>query len=311
MIELGYDESKEKTYEYGDQMFRSQAFINKELTEEQKNRFCLSDETMNMLSQDCRKQIICGVQVYDLIQYCIDNFGLEMNVSESPRAILFARAFEKHMKDCMYQLLGTLDGFKHQTLPNKRTLSETDINKTTIGNYAFILKHGDICKLSGLAADRLGRSDLDEQWWRDLTKKLSKIGDLRNECCHSGSKFAYAQLTELIKLIFEDESIESVHVLKEIEDRSNHRTVTYSSSGDVTKKPETAGGLDEDLIGKTVVLVMEEKTVRKSVRGKIMNQYTASLSPLETKKVGFEKGKKVKVIVKAIQEDRYVVAIPD
>ncbi len=310
-IELSDDEREEKTYEYADQMFRSQAFINKELTEEQKNRFCLSDETMNMLSQDCRKQIICGVQVYDLIQYCIDNFGLEMNVSESPRAILFARAFEKHMKDCMYQLLGTLDGFKHQTLPNKRTLSDTDINKTTIGNYAFILKHGDICKLSGLAADRLGRSDLDEQWWKDLTKKLSKIGDLRNECCHSGSKFAYAQLTELIKLIFEDESIESVHVLKEIEDRSNHRTVTNSSSGDVTKKPETAGGLDEDLIGKTVVLVMEEKTVRKSVRGKIMNQYTASLSPLETKKVGFEKGKKVKVIVKAIQEDRYVVAIPD
>lgn len=302
--QLSEEEIEEKTAEYADKIFNSSSFINKELTDDQKHRFHLSQQILDLMSPDCQTQIICGIQVYDLIQYCIDNYGLEMNVSESPRGILFARAFEKHMKDCMYDLLGKTEGFKDQTLPSKKTLAETPINKTTIGNYSYILQHGDLKIIEDLSVSRLGKHEYNVQWWDSKVKILNKIGKLRNDCCHSGSKFAFEQLSALIKMIFEDDMIKSVHVIKELEESKQSLSNTNKTS------VFQGNSLDPSIIGSIVDFEMMEKTTRKSVRGLIMGRYPASLSPIETSKVGYQKGKVVKTIVNGISDEKYVLAIP-
>ena len=317
---LSDDEKEEKTEEYAERVFRSDAFINKELTEDQKTRFGLTNKTLAMLSSDCKKQITCGIQVYDLIQYCIDNFGLEMTGLESPRAILFARAFERHMKDCMYKAFSIIDSFSSQVLKlgsKMVSISDYPINRTTIGNYTTMLSYKNSYKvLEKYAFENLGYSNKDDEWWNCIITNLKSIGLLRNECCHSGSSFDSAQLTELIRLIFNEKSLDAVYIVQEI---YNHMTMSDNSiklkkeevdnkTHDLTTKQ--IENLDKKLIGKKANFIMKERTSRKSIRGFVNGKYPASMSPNEAKKIGYGKDAKIQVLVDSIQDGKYVVRIP-
>lgn len=223
-IEMDEEQQEEEITKYANGIFQSNSFSNGSLTAEQQKRFNLSDETLAKLSDECRTQIVCGIQVYDLIQYCIDNFGLEMKSSESPRAILFARAFEKHMKDCMYTLFGSMDVFNSHKIKNGKKgyvkLSDYPVNRTTIGTYTTMIENAKPSSygiFASLSVDKLGYTDKNITWWEALVEKLCKIGDLRNGCCHSGSDFDSSMLNDLITLIFDDASLDDVHILKEIE----------------------------------------------------------------------------------------------
>lgn len=223
-IEMDEEQQEEEITKYANGIFQSNSFSNGSLTAEQQKRFNLSDETLAKLSDECRTQIVCGIQVYDLIQYCIDNFGLEMKSSESPRAILFARAFEKHMKDCMYTLFGSMDVFNFHKIKNGRKgyvkLSDYPVNRTTIGTYTTMIENAKPSSygiFASLSVGKLGYTDKNITWWETLVEKLCKIGDLRNKCCHSGSDFDSSMLNDLITLIFDDASLDDVHILKEIE----------------------------------------------------------------------------------------------
>lgn len=323
---LSEDEQEEKSTEYAERIFTSEAFINKELTEDQKIRFHLSEETLQLLSSDCKKQIICGIQVYDLIQYCIDNFGLEMEGLESPRAILFARAFEKHMKDCMYKAFGKIDVFSSQMLKwgNRNvSIAEYPINRTTIGNYTTMLKYKNSYKvLQKYAVERLGYVERDDTWWNVLNKQLVDIGKLRNDCCHSGSSFDSGQLNQLIYLIFEKKAIDSVYVIHEIYEiilSDNAQRLKKENDSIITQKEKqnmkgtelsklTVSNLDLK-IGTKCVFTMKEKTGRKSIRGIVNNKYPASMSPNEAKKTSYESEKQIQVYVDSFQNGKYVVKI--
>lgn len=325
---LDEEEQEEKSSEYADRIFNSAAFVNKELTQEQKSRFGLTSDVLGMLSADCKKQIICGIQVYDLIQYCIDNFGLEMEGLESPRAILFARAFEKHMKDCMYKAFGKIEGFASQTLRSGKrivSLSEYPIDRTTIGNYTTMLEYNRSYKiLKKYACEQLGYVDKNEAWWVKTIAKLKEIGLLRNECCHSGSVFGSKDLSNLVRLIFKEQSIEAVYVVKEIYDftvtgnrikktepTNNSISVNQSTNGKkTTSSNNTKPELVDSMIGKKCSFTMKEKTGRKGIRGLVNDKYLASMSPNEAKKTVYALGKKIQVIIDSIQDGRYVVKLP-
>ena len=105
-------------------------------------------------------------------------------------------------------------------------------------------------------------------------------------------------------MIFEDDMIKSVHVIKELEESKQSLSNTNKTS------VFQGNSLDPSIIGSIVDFEMMEKTTRKSVRGLIMGRYPASLSPIETSKVGYQKGKVVKTIVNGISDEKYVLAIP-
>lgn len=321
---LSENEQEEIFTEYAERIFSSDAFVNKELTENQKMRFQLNDKILGMLSSDCRKQITCGIQVYDLIQYCIDNFGLEMNGLESPRAILFARAFEKHMKDCMYKAFGSIEAFSNQTLKlgaKSVPIADYPIDRTTIGNYTTMLTFKSSYRvLVEYAKDKLSCPDRDESWWIGVIDNLKKIGNLRNECCHSGSAFDVNQLENLVNLIFKEKSIEAVYFVREIYESISSGKKTGSKLASEAPIDKTTGmvstnnsynidALDEKLIGKKCTFIMNERTSRKSIRGLINGRFPASMSPNEAKKTEFKNGKKISVLVDSIQDGKYVVRI--
>ena len=170
--------------------------------------------------------------------------------------------------------------------------------------------------LEKYAFENLGYSNKDDEWWNCIITNLKSIGLLRNECCHSGSSFDSAQLTELIRLIFNEKSLDAVYIVQEI---YNHMTMSDNSiklkkeevdnkTHDLTTKQ--IENLDKKLIGKKANFIMKERTSRKSIRGFVNGKYPASMSPNEAKKIGYGKDAKIQVLVDSIQDGKYVVRIP-
>ena len=216
--QMDEDEQEAELEKYADGVFASDIFSKGILTDEQKAQFSLSDELLGALSDSCRSQIVCGVQIYDLIQLCIDNFGLRMDESESPRGILFARAFERHLKDFAAPAFMRIPEFATQIVyPTTKRFKDYPLNKTTIGTYSAMLRYNkSYCILAKASVELLGRNERDVQWWKQISSRLSIIGDLRNQCCHSGTTFGNEHLTNMIDKIFHSGTMEDILIFGEI-----------------------------------------------------------------------------------------------
>lgn len=309
---------EEKTIEYAEKIFKSPAFINKELTEIQKSEFHLSNEVLEMLSPECRSQIICGIQVYDLIQYCIDTYGMEMSSSESPRGILFARAFENHMKDCLYQPFRKISPFMDMSADSKNTrMNSIQKDKTTIGTYTTILDRKDSRKaLADASTVYTGDSGKDLNWWKEQNEIFKKIGKSRNDCCHSGHSFGTKELEKLLEMIFEKDAIRTAYLVKQIVEfsasKSKQNTDRLSIEEGI-KKSQTETSADAN-IGKVTSFTMKEKTPSRSVKGTIFGDIPARISQKERAKIKdstFEIGKKIRVRVTKKDDGVYVVKAAD
>lgn len=77
-------------------------------------------------------------------------------------------------------------------------------------------------KLAVLSTRLSGNHDKDANWWKNFTRQLKDIGELRNECCHSGTFFDSEKLSKLISLIFDLRSIESVFLFSDIDESISH-----------------------------------------------------------------------------------------
>lgn len=204
--EMPEEKQSEEIEKYADGIFASDVFTRGELTSDQMERFHINEQLLTSLAPDCRAQIICGIQVYDLIQICIEKFGFSMSESESPRGILFGRAFEKMLKDKAYPALCSLDQFRTKKLGNGKSLEETDVNKTTIGNFTFLMQSGKAKQgLANVSEKNKIISHCDYNWWNQYNYLLNKTGKLRNECCHSGLMFGKEELDQMMDYIFKQE----------------------------------------------------------------------------------------------------------
>ena len=210
-------ELEKRADDYADKIFNSIEFSEYGISEEQKSRFCLTDDILNSLSDDCKKEIICGINVYDIIEKCI-GFGLKLN-SESPRGILFARAVEGELKNVAGNALKKMDFSKLFLVRfGSREIMFKDCNllETTMGTYSFILKDRNI--INGLASlcRQQNMGDKNFYWWRNYQDKLRLLTNKRNDCCHCGHIFNNNDLLDMINYIFKDGILANISLFDKI-----------------------------------------------------------------------------------------------
>lgn len=307
--QLSEEEQEEGLDEFADSIFKSAIFADGMLSPEQMQRFCLSDETLNRVPEQCRKQIICGIQIYDLIQMCIDKFGLDMSVSESPRGILFCRAFERILKDLAAPVILKIDDLAcHKVFPSNKRFKDTPLDKTTIGNYQNTISFGSNI-LARISADLLHLGAKNKQWWKDLSKRMEAIGDLRNKCCHSGNEFKENDLNKLIQKLFEDQMFDDILVLEGIRNLEKNTIDQLlkggsSTSGSGAETPSLA------LIGKEVEFEIVSLSSRGDLQGIVNGKYKGVL-PKAVWSPPFDavKGSTILVIADRIQNGVFVLKL--
>lgn len=211
--------------DYADKVFESGGFSSDSLSDNQMQRFHLTPAIMEHLSPTNRNNLISAIQVYDLLQFCIDRFGLNMLNSESARGILFAKLYESVVKDSLRPALSSVDVIASKELRidrNTYTVADAPLSKMTLGNFVYILGDWNVqATLSNICVGDLGLSDCDRQWWQRHQSDMRDISYLRNDCCHSGNEFDGNKLDRLIKYLFELGAIADVEIYDSIRDRNN------------------------------------------------------------------------------------------
>jgi len=220
---LDEEEREEKVEAYADKIFESSDFRSDSLTETQMSRFHLTQNILDNLTEGCRNNLISAIQVYDLLQFCVDKFGLTLFNSESARGILFAKVYESILKEILKPALVSVDEAASKEIRVNGTnypLKDAPDNEMTINNFSFVLNQWDVQdRLGTLCTFDLGIDECDRQWWKNHMFEMKKIGFLRNDCCHSGDCFTADKLEELIKRLFEDGAIARVVVYNDIANR--------------------------------------------------------------------------------------------
>ena len=219
----GEQQTEEQLVEFADKTLTSGEFRADALSEDQMQRFHLTQSLLNHLSPTTTDSLISAIQVYDLLQLCVKNYGLNMMNSESARGILFARLYESILKERLCPAFNSVyDIATKEIRIDQMTLFVKDAppEKMTIGNFVFILKDRAIQqKLASICRSEVNRSNCDIQWWKDHKNCMDRIGKLRNDCCHSGSNFDAAKLEQLIHYIFELPTLASIEVYDDITSR--------------------------------------------------------------------------------------------
>lgn len=222
--EMPDKEKDEKMDEFADTIFSSGDFRADSLSETQMHRFYLTNEILDNLTETSRNNLISAIQVYDLLQFCVDKFGLNMLNSESARGILFARLYESILRENLSPALNSVVEIASRSIRvgvTQYTIGDAPVDKMTIGNYAWILNAYDVQnRLSYICRSDIQRYECDVQWWRDRQDDIYNIGILRNDCCHSGTHFDATRLEKLLKYLFELKAIADVEIYNEITNRS-------------------------------------------------------------------------------------------
>lgn len=310
--EMDEEEQEEELEKYADGVFSSDVFTKGSLSNQQMTSFSLSDELLDNLSDNCRTQIICGIQVYTLIQLCIDNFGLTVGDSESPRGILFARAFERHLKDFIAPAFYRIPEFaKQHVYPTKKPFKDYPIDKTTIGTYSSIMR-GGVKTLTNISTQLLNKPDYDDIWWNQLVDRLGVIGSLRNECCHSGTQFDNQKLMSLIDKVFLEKSFDDILIFGDMPAIQQKQVSNVSNSASNSKKTPTIGSaVDASLIGKTVSFKILRTGSNGNFKGIVNGKYDGSLPRVYASQMDIFKVRNttISAVVEKIQDGRYVLRV--
>lgn len=218
------DEKEEKLNSYADKVFDSDAFHADSLSESQMQRFFLTSDILAALSEHTRNNLISAIQVYDLLQFCVDRFGLSLQSSESARGILFVKLYESILKENLRPALNSIASIASKEIRLERasySFVDAPVDKLTIGNFVYMLNDRDVQRnLSDVCVLDMNQPSYDEAWWRNHETTIYRIGLLRNECCHSGNLFDSTKLENLIKYIFESHAIGEVKLYEAIINRT-------------------------------------------------------------------------------------------
>lgn len=220
---LDEKQQDEQMEEYAEKIFESDDFGTEALSDNQMIRFHLTEEILGFLPELSKKNLISAIQVYDLLQFCVDKFGLDMSTSESARGILFARAYESILKECLKPAMCTVDTIANKNIVLERSsysFADAPVGKMTIGNFVFVLNDRKVqSELADVCVNQLGNTAYDQSWWRTHQSDMYKVSMLRNDCCHSGSNFDGTKLNQLIQFLFDLNMIADVQIYNEINNR--------------------------------------------------------------------------------------------
>ena len=220
---LDDEQKEEKVDAYAEKIFGSNDFKTDSLSENQMQRFYLTQSILDNLSEGCRNNLISAIQVYDLLQFCVDKFGLNLFNSESARGILFAKVYELILKENLKPALASVEEAASTEIrvgKNVYMVKDAPESELTINSFTYAIKPWNVQnRLGALCAFELGIEGCDKQWWSDHRREIEKIGYLRNDCCHSGDNFTAEKLGELIKRLFEDGAIGKVIIYNDIANR--------------------------------------------------------------------------------------------
>ena len=90
----------------------------------------------------------------------------------------------------------------------------------TIKYFANVLYNKETKKrFSDICTTDIGRKSNDFRWWTAHQDDMFHIGDLRNECCHSGNVFTRQKLESLIHYLFDLHAITNIEVYNDIVNR--------------------------------------------------------------------------------------------
>ena len=223
---LDEDEKEEELDSYAEKVFDSADFHTDSLSESQMQRFFLTSDILAALSEHTRNNLISAIQVYDLLQLCVDRLGLSLQSSESARGILFVKLYESILRENMRPALNSVPSIASKEVQldriNRYSFSDAPVDKLTIGSFVYILKDPDVQqKLGDICVCDMNRPSYDKYWWREHETNIYHISVLRNECCHTGGLFDSTKLDDLIKNIFESQAIGAVLLYDEIINRTN------------------------------------------------------------------------------------------
>ena len=301
-FEMEESKQEEEIEAYADKIFLSQIAMGDSLTPEQMQRFFLTEKLLSELTMDCKNQVICGIRIYDLIKTCMEKMELNMNESEAPRGILFARAFERHLKDVAAPAFCRVPELANQNVyPTSIPFKNYNVGKTTIGTYSSILERGYPI-VGQTFVEILKREDRNALWWMQFVERLKKIGTLRNHCCHSTTPFNRDELTELMKLIFFENSLEDVLLMKEI---------PVLSPGQFTNNSQSYEEPNPSMVGHQVAFKVLKKGQRGNIKGLIEGKYEGSLPKSYAVNLDFGsiKGSTITVTIEKIQDHKYVLKL--
>ena len=276
-LEMAEEEKEEALEDFATGIFETPTFGGLELTDEQKRNFNLTDDLLGDLKEGCRKQLICGIQIHDMLQYCMDSFGLDIGADESPRGILFAKSFEQELKDFVRPAFLARTELKEFNVQGKK-FEELNQDRTTIGNYSYIMRN-KLSLFSNTTVRNLGAADKDMAWWRDFTSRLDNICMLRNGICHSGPPvFDINKLIRFKEGIFNQNTMNDVTYFQEIE---NSFKGMNASGGNVSSGGAGgAGGAVRYPVGYGVGTVVRFRIDARYKGGRFLGKVDGSIEAL-------------------------------
>ncbi len=215
-LEMNEEEREDALDEFAEGLFTAPTFGGMELSDEQKSVFNLTDNLLTGLMDNCRKQLICGIQIHDMLQYCMDTFGLDIGSDESPRGILFAKSFEQALKDFVRPAFLARNELKEYNVKGTK-FKDLNEDRTTIGNYYFIIRD-NLSLFSNVSVNDLADPGRNINWWQAFANRLDNIGGLRNGICHSGPPiFDINKLTSFKDGIFNHNTLDNIMFFRDIE----------------------------------------------------------------------------------------------
>ncbi len=169
-----------------------------ELTDEQLQRFgCESKEMFNNISLNIRRNLIMGINLYDMLKPMRDRLE-EGKYDVSFLAIPFCVAIEQSMQENYFK--GLQNHFSDIIIRTKDVIPLGELNQSeaTLGAFAYVIENrtvelGEIMKCSD-------RKECTKLWWEEYALKLRQCIDERDNCCQN-KYFGWEDLEKLIDIL--------------------------------------------------------------------------------------------------------------
>lgn len=170
-----------------------------ELTDDQLLRLGYgSKEMFNKNSQKIRRNLVMGINLYDMLRPLKSSFEKGM-FDVSFLAIPFCIAIEQSMQENYFK--GLQNHFPEVQIRTKgvQPLREVRQKEVTLGAFDYVIgsktaELGDIMKHSE-------RQECTKSWWEEYARKLEQCKDERNNCCHT-KFFGWNKLEKLLDILF-------------------------------------------------------------------------------------------------------------
>lgn len=204
-MEQSDDDNQINTYDF----MRGLRIVNfdmNNLSNEEMEKYHIYDKDLKELSYQARSHLIAGIKINSIFDTLLNSYGIDFH-DRSFKNILFCKATEINVRDSFIE--GLRKHFPEYKLKGK-LLKEIKENCFMLGTTAHLLddKKKEIALI-------LNDQVYDEQWWGLFTDRLRSVGQLRNECCHTGD-FSLEQEKKMLKLLFEEMVFKDIKIGKRI-----------------------------------------------------------------------------------------------